>query len=178
MSINSVPDVPGAETPSPLTVLNAPVGTRAPSISGGHWYRDERGWVWNGPTGNGGVFPTPGGDWNGTLLPPRLSHPDVAPVLKSLNRRWVSPCGGFELDTGRVRALINALVAGGDEDRFLRLPSNLTHEPDLVHVNRELSAQLEVAHAEMRALLKSMSQLEAVQPIGAAGLNRSAADKG
>jgi hypothetical protein len=53
--------------PSDPTV---PLGTRAPAIMGGAWCRVERGWKWNGPDGNGGTFPRPGGDWNGRLLTP------------------------------------------------------------------------------------------------------------
>lgn len=55
----------------PLTVENAPVGTRAPALMGGHWYRVQHGWKWNGPDGNGGVFPRPGGDWMGNLIGPQ-----------------------------------------------------------------------------------------------------------
>jgi hypothetical protein len=48
-----------------------PIGTKAPSIMGGRWYRTARGWKWNGPDGSGGTFPTPGGDNDGTvILPP------------------------------------------------------------------------------------------------------------
>lgn len=50
-----------------VTVENAPIGTKAPCIMGGHWYRTEHGWKWNGPHGSGGTFPRPGGDWNGDL---------------------------------------------------------------------------------------------------------------
>ncbi len=49
-----------------------PVGTKAPAIMGGHWYRVERGWKWNGPNGSGDTFPTPGGDADGTVILPDL----------------------------------------------------------------------------------------------------------
>lgn len=50
-----------------------PVGTKAMSIGGGHWFRTEQGWKWNGPEGNGGTFPRPGGDWSGdVVLPPKV----------------------------------------------------------------------------------------------------------
>lgn len=52
------------------TIDNAPVGTLAPAIGGGRWYRTEHGWKWNGPDGYGGIFPRPGGDWTGKLIPP------------------------------------------------------------------------------------------------------------
>lgn len=55
----------------PLTVRNAPVGTRAPAFDGGHWFRMKHGWKWNGPHGTGSTFPRPGGDWNGDLIPPQ-----------------------------------------------------------------------------------------------------------
>jgi hypothetical protein len=56
---------------SALTIENAPVGTKAPAITGGHWYRTEGGWKWGGPDGNGGTFPRPGGDWTGQLNTPQ-----------------------------------------------------------------------------------------------------------
>ena len=56
------------EVAQALTLENAPIGTKAPACNGGHWYRTERGWKWNGPDGNGGTFPRPGGDWNGKLI--------------------------------------------------------------------------------------------------------------
>jgi hypothetical protein len=49
------------------TLENAPLGTIAPAIGGGHWRRTERGWQWGT---NGSTFPRPGGDWNGDLIPP------------------------------------------------------------------------------------------------------------
>ena len=61
------PDLPDQR----LTVENSPVGTIAPSITGGRWYRTELGWKWNGPNGSGGTFPRPGGDWNGKLIAPK-----------------------------------------------------------------------------------------------------------
>jgi hypothetical protein len=39
-----------------------PVGTKAKAIMGGHWYKTDHGWKWNGPGGCGGTFPTPGAD--------------------------------------------------------------------------------------------------------------------
>lgn len=48
----------------------APLGTRALAHDGGAWCKVERGWKWNGPDGNGGTFPQPGGDWNGQLVIP------------------------------------------------------------------------------------------------------------
>jgi hypothetical protein len=50
-----------------LTLANAPIGTIAPSISGGHWTRVDRGWKWC----TGATFPRPGGDWNGELIAPQ-----------------------------------------------------------------------------------------------------------
>lgn len=55
-----------------------PIGTRAPSIMGGAWCRNERGWKWNGPTGNGGTYPRPGGNWDGRLLPPENPPADMS----------------------------------------------------------------------------------------------------
>jgi len=53
-----------------LTIENAPIGTTAPAIMGGRWYKTQLGWKWNGPDGSGGTFPRPGGDWNGKLIEP------------------------------------------------------------------------------------------------------------
>lgn len=39
-----------------------PVGSKAHAVGGGHWYRTEAGWKWNGPDGCGSTFPTPGAD--------------------------------------------------------------------------------------------------------------------
>jgi|694.fasta_scaffold00471_13 hypothetical protein len=47
-----------------------PIGTKAPAIGGGSWTRVERGWKWGELTGGGGVFPTPGGDADGTVIMP------------------------------------------------------------------------------------------------------------
>lgn len=49
-----------------LTLENAPMGTKAPAIGGGHWVRVEQGWKWC----TGSTFPRPGGDWNGKLIAP------------------------------------------------------------------------------------------------------------
>lgn len=55
-----------------VAVENAPLGTKAPATIGGHWCRVPGGWKWNGPGGNGGTFPRPGGDWNGQLILPEF----------------------------------------------------------------------------------------------------------
>ena len=45
-----------------------PEGTKARATTGGAWYKTQRGWKWNGPDGNGGTFPTPGGDACGNCI--------------------------------------------------------------------------------------------------------------
>jgi len=50
-----------------LTIENAPIGTIAPSVIGGHWVKTPCGWQSLG----GSTFPTPGGDWGGELIPPK-----------------------------------------------------------------------------------------------------------
>lgn len=47
-----------------------PIGTKASAVMGGYWYKVQRGWKWNGPDGNGGVFPNPGGDAAGDVIVP------------------------------------------------------------------------------------------------------------
>ena len=64
----------------PLTMRNAPIGTRAPQSWAG--IGTEMGWKWNGPDGSGGTFPTPGGDWNGKLIPPALT--DAKPAAEAV----------------------------------------------------------------------------------------------
>jgi hypothetical protein len=45
-------------------LAEAPLGTRAPAITGGYWEKTERGWRWC----TGSTFPRPGGDWTGELI--------------------------------------------------------------------------------------------------------------
>jgi len=52
-----------------LTLENAPIGTKAPAINGGHWERVEHGWKWC----TGSTFPRPGGDWTGELIAPEAA---------------------------------------------------------------------------------------------------------
>jgi hypothetical protein len=54
-----------------LNLENAPIGTRAPAITGGHWERVAYGWKWC----TGSVFPRPGSDWNGKLIAPTTEQP-------------------------------------------------------------------------------------------------------
>lgn len=58
-----------------LTLDNAPLGTKAPATGGGHWVKVARGWKWF----NGDTFPTVGGDWDGTLIPPAVTAPTRGP---------------------------------------------------------------------------------------------------
>ena len=53
-----------------------PIGTKAPAHGGGSWTRVKHGWKWGSLTGGGGVFPTPGGDADGTVITPNaeVSH--------------------------------------------------------------------------------------------------------
>lgn len=41
-----------------------PIGTKFPSLNGGHWVRVKRGFKWC----SGAVFPSVGGDWNGEVI--------------------------------------------------------------------------------------------------------------
>lgn len=50
---------------------NAPIGTKAPAIMGGHWIKVELGWKWF----CGDTFPTVGGDWDGNLIYPEAEAP-------------------------------------------------------------------------------------------------------
>ena len=46
-----------------------PEGTKAHAFMGGFWYKmPNRFWKWNGPKGNGGSFPRPGGDAIGACI--------------------------------------------------------------------------------------------------------------
>lgn len=65
-----------SEPSSPaITLENAPLGTKAPSIGGGAWCKTARGWKWNGPGGYGSTFPRPGSEWDGRLLVPLADLP-------------------------------------------------------------------------------------------------------
>jgi hypothetical protein len=48
---------------------DAPLGSKAPAISGGHWVMTDRSWKWC----TGSTFPRPGGDWTGELIYPTES---------------------------------------------------------------------------------------------------------
>jgi hypothetical protein len=67
-----------------ISCRDSPIGTRAPAIGGGHWYRTAAGWKWNGPDGCGDTFPRPGGDWDGRLITPAAAAPEppVGPEAK------------------------------------------------------------------------------------------------
>lgn len=54
---------------------DAPLGTKAPAINGGHWIRVARGWQWC----SGATFPRPGGDWTGKLIYPDNHESGIAP---------------------------------------------------------------------------------------------------
>lgn len=78
-----------SELVTALTLSNAPLGTRAPAIGGGHWERVKHGWKWC----TGDTFPRPGGDWNGKLMPPpqakapQLSREEVEIAIRETGTR-------------------------------------------------------------------------------------------
>ncbi|OVE45542.1 hypothetical protein, partial [Chromobacterium violaceum] len=81
-----------------LTIENAPIGTKAPAIMGGYWYRTDRGWKWNG---SGGTFPRPGGDWNGDLIAPQPAQ-QLPSVIEEIAQQWDgciydSPSGDIDI---------------------------------------------------------------------------------
>lgn len=68
--------------PKKITLETAPVGTQAPSASGGAWCKVGQGrWKWSGPFGTGGVFLRPGADWDGRLMVPLAKLPKRAQQL-------------------------------------------------------------------------------------------------
>lgn len=100
----------------------APLGTRAPAFNGGAWCKVESGWKWNGPDGNGSIFPRPGGDWNGDLvLPPNevfsqklfqpaIHMPTTAQEAVAVIEKWGDPtCMTF--DAVRARRCAELLFA-------------------------------------------------------------------
>lgn len=103
-----------ASAPAGITLDNAPIGTKAPAIMGGHWCRMERGWKWGGPDGVGGTFPRPGGDWNGRLIAPSASAPAAGsvPSDEEISALWNvcdTPCAANDYTTGPLpfaRALL------------------------------------------------------------------------
>ena len=71
-----------AQPQEPLTLENAPIGTRAPAFGGGAWVKTKHGWRWND---NASTFPRPGGDWNGELIAPK--QPQGEPVYYQWRRK-------------------------------------------------------------------------------------------
>jgi hypothetical protein len=53
---------------------DVPIGSKALAIGGGWWWKTTSGWKWNGPGGRGGVYPRPGADWSGKIVP---GHCDI-----------------------------------------------------------------------------------------------------
>lgn len=67
-----------------------PVGTVVTAIDGGHWYKTERGYKWNGPDGTGSTFPTPGGDWSMIYEPSDMTADELQRIaLRLANQAWV-----------------------------------------------------------------------------------------
>ncbi len=64
----------GKSSPRPMAgedrLRNAPIGTKAAAIMGGCWTKVKHGWKWGKLDGGGGVYPSPGGDWDGNLIYP------------------------------------------------------------------------------------------------------------
>lgn len=60
------------ETPIPVDRewSRYPVGTKAPSTTGGYWFKSKYGWEWNGPHSYAASFPTPGANNNQTVILP------------------------------------------------------------------------------------------------------------
>lgn len=67
-----------------LTLDNAPIGARAPSVNGGHWERTKHGWKWL----SGSTFPAVGGDWSGEIVL-------VCPVCESKIKKGNLVCCGI-----------------------------------------------------------------------------------
>jgi hypothetical protein len=112
-----------AEQPAhdePLTLANAPFGTEAPAHGGGCWTRTAGGWQWGS---GGGVFPRPGGDWNGKLIAPRAEQPAPVDELPEsvecyrtsmsvdVLRSWAADA---QKELERLRAAVAADRAGDD----------------------------------------------------------------
>jgi hypothetical protein len=87
------------------TLENAPLGTRAPAIGGGHWIKVERGWKWHA----GSTFPRPGGDWTGELIAPVAV--DAAPELPPL------PSPDINIEAGPWVAITNHRYYTADQMR-------------------------------------------------------------
>jgi hypothetical protein len=70
--------------PVGLTLENAPLGTKAPAIIGGHWVKVTTGWKWH----MGDTFPRPGGDWTGELIAPTAPAPGS---VRTINLDQITP---------------------------------------------------------------------------------------
>lgn len=93
-----------------ITPQTAPMGTKAPSIGGGHWCKVPKGWKWNGPGGNGRTLPHPGGDWDGRLLPPpgTLPGPAVPPLAADPQACARALAAGQQMPKAKALEFINA----------------------------------------------------------------------
>lgn len=91
-----------AQVGAALTLENAPLGTKAPSLNGGHWTRVEQGWKWC----TGSTFPRPGGDWNGRL---------IAPVAQEASQD--DPIGDFQAEARHAK--LDDFVRSGDQSHVV-----------------------------------------------------------
>lgn len=97
-------------TDSGITLENAPLGTKAPSIGGGAWCKVAKGWKWNGPRGHGSTFPRPGAEWDGRLLPPSgtLSRAPALPAAADPQANAKALAAGLQMPPATAMTLITA----------------------------------------------------------------------
>lgn len=126
-----------------VTVQSAPIGTKAPSIGGGWWFRVEHGWKWNGPDGSGGTFPMPGGVWNGKLILP-------AP-----------PAGEQSLEPTRTPQAVETKRLGQLFENKFDCYADTGDEGDVVLAMTK-DTFVKVVHAEIAALKAKVSELKAI----------------
>lgn len=108
-----------------------PLGTKAPAIMGGWWLKMATGWKWNGPGGNGGTFPRPGGDWDGHVI-----LPEGADARNELRRLYSAYVNLLEIGRDRI------VSAGGSCDPVDVMEAG---DPALVRVRAFLFASAEGA---------------------------------
>lgn len=117
------------------------IGTKAISITGGHWTKTDRGWKWH----CGSTFPTPGADARWVVFP-NDSLPELAELQATIDQQaalihWMK---GLLWSGGRPRA---------DEEEYEQMTD---YDKGLLHGGIELWDQLD---CRLRAKIKEIDLL-------------------
>lgn len=108
-----------------LTLENALLGTKAPSVMGGYWIRVERGWRWC----TDDIFPRPGGDWTGELIPPDPSEMTVSESMIRIREA--------EMQQPEFHPDFERMLARAESDELKEQIGYLVAERDALRVENE-----------------------------------------